>query len=164
MQYRRAYENGATYFFTVVTYQRQNIFSSPENVTLLREAMRFVKQKNPFTIEAMVVLPDHVHCLLTLPPDDANFSLRWQLIKTYVTREAKIGKVWQPRFWEHLIRDDLDFERHADYIHYNPVKHGLSKSAADWPHSSFKQWVQRGVYPPDWGEQPPELPDTIGNE
>jgi len=132
MQYRRAIAPGATYFFTVVTYDRQRFFAESDAIALLRESFHSVKQRHPFTIDAIVVLPDHIHCLWTLPPEDADFSTRWRLIKGHFSRRcparykhqqssARLRKaeqaVWQRRFWEHLIRDDRDFYNHVNYIH-----------------------------------------------
>ncbi|MGF1525164.1 MAG: transposase [Leptolyngbyaceae cyanobacterium] len=166
MQYRRATTPGATYFFTLVTHNRKPLFNHPETVQLLRDAFRTVKQRHPFTIDAIAVLPDHLHCLWTLPPGDANFSTRWRLIKTYFSRHcperykwqrslSRLKKqeqaIWQRRFWEHQIRDESDFERHVDYIHYNPVRHGLVATLCDWPYSSFRRYVDRGLYVPEWG-------------
>ena len=166
MSYRRAHSPGATYFFTVVTHQRQPLFQASENVQLLRIAFHQVKQKYPFTIDAIVVLPDHLHALWTLPIGDANFSTRWRLIKEYVTRRvdpnyrnarsaSRVSKqeqaVWQRRFWEHQIQDDRDFEQHFNYIHYNPVKHGYVDFPGGWEYSSFRKYVQAGVYAEDWG-------------
>jgi putative transposase len=140
MQYRRAKTPGATYFFTLVTYQRQKLFLQPESIALLRQAFHQVKQIHPFDIEAIVVLPDHLHCIWVLPPEDADFSMRWRLIKSQFSRccpnpykqqrsASRINKgeqaIWQGRFWEHQIRDETDFAQHVDYIHYNPVKHRL---------------------------------------
>jgi putative transposase len=120
------------------------------------------------TINAIVLLPDHLHTIWTLPPGDVDYSGRWNWIKHEFTRlwlegigtESKISEsrrregrrgVWQPRFWEHTIESDEDFERHFDYLHYNPVKHGLAASPGDWKWSSFHRWVRLGVYPRDWG-------------
>jgi putative transposase len=180
MQYRRAKVPGATYFFTVVTYQRQRLFDAPEVVELLRESFRVVKQRHPFTIEAMVVLPDHLHCIWTLPQEDADFSMRWRLIKSEFSRRcpevykrqrsaSRVQKreqvVWQRRFWEHQIRDERDFARHVDYVHYNPVSHGLVKAPRDWEYSSFHRYVRDGCYPVDWGaNEQIEFPPNIGNE
>lgn len=152
MQYRRDKTPGATYFFTVVTYDRQRIFGSDETVGLLREAFRYVKRRHPFEIDAIVVLPDHIHCLWTLPAMDADYSTRWRLIKGHFSRycpskyrkplsSARIKKkeqaVWQRRFWEHRIRDNRDYTNHVNYIHRNPVKHGLVTTPTDWPYSSI---------------------------
>ena len=168
MQYRRAKTPGATYFFTLVTYQRQHIFNHPEAVEVLRQAFRTVKQNHPFTIEAIVVLPDHLHCIWTLPPEDAAFSKRWRLIKSEFTRHcpsrfrrqrsaARQHKaeqaVWQRRFWEHQLCDEADFVRHVEYIHYNPVRHGLVSAPKDWVASSFHCFVRKGIYPIGWGAE-----------
>ncbi|MBW4580141.1 MAG: transposase [Tildeniella nuda ZEHNDER 1965/U140] len=166
MHYRRAKTPGATYFFTLVTHQRHPIFQHPDAVELLRQAFRSVKHTHPFTIEAIVILPDHLHCLWTLPPEDADFSNRWRLIKSRFTRccpaqfrqqrsTARQHKgeqaVWQRRFWEHQIADEADFAQHCDYIHYNPVHHGLVKAPKEWAYSSFHRAVRWGMYTEDWG-------------
>ena len=179
MQYRRARIKGGTYFFTVVTYNRRRFLCQPENVELLRAALREVMRNHPLKIEAFVVLPDHLHCLWTLPEADHDYSTRWRLVKSYFSRESKSkygGKispsrqrkkeqaVWQRRFWEHLIRDELDFNRHVDYIHYNPVKHGLVKAPKDWRYSSFHRYVQAGIYDLNWGTHPIEFGPNIGHE
>jgi putative transposase len=180
MEYRRAKVPGATYFFTVVTYQRQNLFQHPQLVTVLRQSVRSIKQRHQFIIEAMVVLPDHLHCIWTLPNDDANFSMRWQLIKSAFSRRcpdlyrqhlssSRHAKgeqgVWQRRFWEHKIQDEQDFAHHVDYIHYNPVKHGLVSAPNDWMYSSFHRYVQSGCYQIDWGANDELIFNpTIGHE
>ena len=166
MQYRRAKTPGASYFFTVVTHNRRKILCQPENADLLRNAFRYVMQKHPFKIDAIVILPEHLHCIWTLPEGDADFSSRWRLIKSYFSRQCDIqyqGKisesrqnkkekaVWQRRFWEHLIRDERDFTSHVDYIHYNPVRHGLVDAPKDWQYSSFHRYVRDGCYPINWG-------------
>lgn len=124
MQYRRATTPGATYFFTVVTYNRQHLFKTEPTIQLLRQSFLTVKQRHPFDIDAIVVLPDHLHCLWTLPEGDADFSTRWRLIKTYFSRHCpeqykhkrslarfkkKEQAIWQRRFWEHQIRNERDF-------------------------------------------------------
>jgi putative transposase len=180
MQYRRAKTPGGTYFFTVVTHCRRKFLCQPDNVTLLREAFRVVMERHSFRIDAAVILPDHLHCLWTLPPGDADFSTRWRLIKSYFSRhcDAACGgtvspsrqrrqekAVWQRRFWEHQIRDEVDFARHVDYIHYNPVKHGLVESPLDWEYSSFHKYVARGKYPAQWGAgKPMVFADEVGRE
>lgn len=128
-----------------------------------REAVRYALQKKPFRIDAFVVLPEHLYAVWTLPPGEHDYSKRWGLVKGhFCSRLVKSGMqlrknargeydVWQPRFWEHTIRDDKDFAHHVDYIHYNPVKHGLVTRIIDWPYSSFHRYVNAGVYPPDWG-------------
>ena len=166
MQYRRAFTPGGCFFFTLVTQGRKPIFANAEAVEVLRNAFRSVRQSRPFEIDAMVVMPDHLHCIWTLPPGDADFSTRWRLIKTWFTkhcdpvlrpapsiiRKSKHEQaIWQHRYWEHQLRDENDFARHVDYIHYNPVKHGLTVSPINWPYSSFRRYVETGIYPPDWG-------------
>ncbi|HEX5127253.1 MAG TPA: transposase [Rhodocyclaceae bacterium] len=160
--YRRNYVPGGTFFFTVTLRDRRSDLLV-RHVDLLRDAVAAAKAKRAFTIDAMVVMPDHVHAIWTLPEDDHDYSGRWRLIKSaFVRGLAKSGvpiarnargeaDVWQRRFWEHTIRDDADFERHADYIHFNPVKHGYVSSPADWPHSSIHRYVEQGLLSRDWG-------------
>ncbi|TAL16442.1 transposase, partial [bacterium] len=115
-----------------------------------------VKENHPFAILAWVILPDHLHCIWRLPEGDDDFSIRWQLIKTRFTRRAREErKVWQGRFWEHVIKDEGDLIRHVEYIHYNPVKHGYARSPMEWPHSSFKRFVENGMYSSEWGNGGP---------
>jgi putative transposase len=166
--YRRYLVPGATYFFTVVTESRSRILISPMARQTLRDAIRSCRQELPFEINAIVLLPEHIHAIWTLPSGDANYSKRWGIIKkTFTTaflesggREQRVtaGKerqrrrgVWQPRFWEHMIRDETDFDRHFDYVHYNPVNHGHVTCVKDWPFSSFHRWARSGVYASDWG-------------
>jgi putative transposase len=175
MRYRRVRIEGATYFFTLVTHQRRPLFRDPQLVALLDEAIGKVRAWHPFEIDAQVILPDHLHAIWTLPDGEANYSKRWRLIKemftrTYmkhrgpteplgVGRDKGVPAVWQRRFWEHLIRDERDFAAHLDYIHLNPVQHGFVTAPCDWPHSTFQQWMARGVYEPAWGsDAKPELP------
>jgi len=146
MHYRRDKTAGGCYFFTLVTEHRQTLLTLPDNVARLREAFRREKQRNPFTLDAVVVLPEHIHCIMTLPEGDTDYSGRLSRIKRYFSvgctgvtkpgsssREMKRERpVWQRRFWEHLIRNDEDWRRHMDYIHYNPVKHGLVTSPWEW--------------------------------
>jgi len=159
MNYRRNRVQGGTYFFTVITANRAPVFRSPAAVACLRSSFSSVMQRFPFSIEAMVVLPDHLHSIWTLPEDDHDFSRRWRLIKAGFTKRVKDvpglptcvnGSLWQKRFWEHTIRDGRDFERHVDYIHFNPVKHGYVARASDWPYSSFHRFVREGILPVDW--------------
>jgi len=140
--YRRCFIPGGCYFFTVVTYRRHPLFGDPANVDLLRMAMREVMAKRPFEIQAMVVLPDHLHTVWQLPKAEADFSKRWRDIKHFVScridapvNRRKEKLVWQRRFWEHAIRNEEDWRRHLEYVHFNPVKHGLASCAADWPYS-----------------------------
>jgi putative transposase len=162
MRYRRANVAGATYFFTVNLAERRTGLLV-EHIDALREALRRVKRTHPFGIDALVVLPDHLHALWTLPQDDADFATRWMLIKGGFSRQipaseyrspSRVAKgergIWQRRYWEHLIRDERDFARHVDYIHFNPVKHGLVTCAVDWPYSSIHRYVRLGLVEPDW--------------
>ncbi|MDP2788113.1 MAG: transposase [Pseudomonadota bacterium] len=177
MHYRRDKE-GHHYFFTLVTEQRQPLLTLPENIDRLREAFRREKAKHPFEIEAVVILPEHLHCLWLLPEGDADFSGRWARIKRYFSigcvgatlagnpsRLAKREKpVWQRRFWEHRIRDEADWRRHLDYIHYNPVKHGHVNDPWAWPHSSLRKCAARGWYPEGWGASEPDLSGCAAGE
>ncbi|MDN5864349.1 MAG: transposase [Gammaproteobacteria bacterium] len=161
--YRRALQPGGVFFFTVVTYQRRSYFASDTAVNHLREAFRKVRAARPFVVDAMVVLPDHLHCIWRLPQGDGDYSSRWREIKKTVSRriaprsdERRERRVWQRRFWEHVIRDDENWRRHVGYIHYNPVKHGYAARPADWPWSSFSRFVARGWHETSWGEAEPE--------
>ena len=161
--YRRNFLAGGSFFFTVNLADRR-LRLLTEHVHLLRQSFRDVRRCHPFTIEAIVILPDHLHAIWTLPEGDADFALRWRLIKSAFSRglaggervslscaERKERGVWQRRYWEHTLRDVADFSRHADYIHFNPVKHGHVRRVLDWPHSSFHRMVKLGIYPADWG-------------
>jgi putative transposase len=180
MRYRRAWIPGASYFFTVVTDNRRPLLATDSAVDVLRQAFRTVRTKRPFVLDAMVVLPDHLHCIWTLPPGDADFATRWRLIKTWFTKHydpdlndemsgyalltrPTATAIWQNRYWEHVLRDEADYERHADYIHYNPVKHGLALSAGDWRYSSFHRFVEAGCYPAGWGKGVVAF-DGVGHE
>lgn len=166
-RYRRANVPGGSYFFTVVTERRQRILTEQAVRLALREAIETVREKRPFRIDGWVLLPDHLHAIWTLPEDDADFATRWRLIKSAVTRHCgealaqahyrtarrtakSCGTLWQHRYWEHLLRDERDFRQHLDYLHFNPVKHGLVERVADWPWSSFHRWAAQGAYLPDW--------------
>lgn len=162
--YRRIHTPGATWFFTVNLAERIHNALLVDQIDVLRQAFRYVKQRHPFDINAIVVMPDHLHCILTLPEGDTDFSIRWNLLKGQFSRSIEKGErisasrvskrergIWQRRFWSHLITDQEDFNRHVDYIHWNPVKHGWSKQAADWPYSSFHHYVRLGVYALTWG-------------
>jgi putative transposase len=165
MEYRRSHIKGGSFFFTVVTYKREKLFNSTKNIELIREALRYVKESHPFTIDAFVLLPEHIHCIWTLPQDDHDFSTRWRLIKSFLSRHCehrrqelkasqirkKEQAIWQPRFWEHFIRDEKDFISHVEYIHYNPVKHGLVQAPKDWKYSSFHRYAEKGIYESEWG-------------
>ena len=162
--YRRIYTPGATWFFTVNLAERNNNALLIDNIEQLRQAFRYVKQQRPFDINAVVVLPEHLHCIWTLPPGDNDYSTHWNLLKAHFSRSIDKGErvcasriskrergIWQRRFWAHLIIDERDFNQHIDYIHWNPVNHGWAKQVADWPHSSFHGYLKRGIYPLDWG-------------
>jgi len=156
--YHRSKTEGASYFFTVVTCQRKKIFFDDGNIAILRNAFKKVKKRQPFDIEAIVILHDHLHCIWKLPEADNDFAGRWREIKKHVTRQItevrnkrNEGDVWQKRFWEHQIRDLQDWHNHMDYIHYNPVKHGYVSQPSQWPYSSFGKWVKNGFYEKDWG-------------
>ncbi|MCC5810006.1 MAG: transposase [Ectothiorhodospiraceae bacterium] len=157
--YIRTRATGGTYFFTLVTAQRRPVFRSPVAVDCLRRAYRHIARQYPFTTEAIVILPDHLHVLWTLPDGDADYPLRLQLLKSRATRELRcVGvrdAVWQRRYWEHYVRDGNDFRRHMDYIAYNPVKHGLVSVPWYWPHGSFRRLVSLGYYPRSWGSSEP---------
>ena len=151
MQYRRARIKGGTYFFTVVTHKRQKIFSTQENIDLLRDAFQYVMKNHLFRMDSHVILPDHLHCIWTLPDKDRDFSTRWRLIKSHFTRHFQWAtpghSPWQKKFWEHVIRDENDMTNHVEYIHYNPVKHGLVQSPTEWPLSSIhhSKWGQSKI-------------------
>jgi putative transposase len=156
--YRRAGIPGGVFFFTVVTYRRREIFTNEAHVDALRRAFRQVRAIRPFDIDAVVILPDHLHCIWRLPEGDSDFSGRWREIKKAASRaidpHSDAGnerKVWQRRFWEHAIRDEADWRRHMDYIHYNPVRHRYVSRPGDWPWSSFARCVARGWYDAAWG-------------
>ena len=163
-EYRRARVPGATWFFTVNLVERRGNGLLVERVDALRSAFRLVRERHPFQMDAVVILPDHLHCVWTLPDGDADYSVRWGLIKATFSRSLAQGErrsasrvkrgergIWQRRFWEHCIRDEEDYTRHVDYIHWNPVKHGYVRRVSDWPHSSFHRYVAVGVYALDWG-------------
>jgi len=161
VSYRRARVPGGTYFFTLALHDRRSMLLV-EHVDVLRHAFRLVLGSRPFTLPAIVILPDHLHAIWTLPPDDFDFPGRWKAIKSAFTRGVKSKGVrlhanpknehalWQRRYWEHLIVNETDFSRHVDYIHANPVKHRLVRAARDWPWSSFHHHVQQGLLPIDW--------------
>ena len=161
--YRRYRVPGGTYFFTINLLQRRSDLLV-RHIDALREAVRCTRRERPFNIDAWVVLPEHMHCIVTLPEGDDDFSNRIKAIKIRFVRtipatehrsraRAARGErgIWQRRFWEHAIRNDADYARHMDYVHYNPVKHGQVTFARDWPYSTFHRLVNAGLYPADWG-------------
>jgi putative transposase len=150
MKYRRLWHAGGTYFFTVNLFVRRDNDLLTKNISLLRSVVAKVRENHPFAVHAWVVLPDHMHCILEMPPGDADFALRWRLIKSNfskglpntehrsaVRRTRGERGIWQRRFWEHLIKDEQDLLTHMDYVHFNPVKHGLVDKAHDWRYSTF---------------------------
>jgi len=162
--YRRARVPGAMWFFTVGLVERRGNRLLVENVDALRSAFRNVQARHPFRMDAAVIMPDHLHCIWSLPEGDADYSTRWALIKAAFSRSLRPTErrspsrvkrsergIWQRRFWEHLIRNEEDYRRHVDYIHWNPVKHGYVDFVAEWPYSSFHRFVRNGMYPVDWG-------------
>jgi len=161
-RYRRVFVPGGTYFFTVVTHGRHPWFADDINISSLRDAFRRVRQSRPLAIHGIVVLPDHLHCIWRLPGGDADYPARWRDIKKAasaridpISDARRERRVWQRRYWEHALRDEADWHRHLDYIHYNPVKHGLAARPADWQWSSFKRAVAQGWYEPSWGAREP---------
>lgn len=161
VKYRRYYVPGGIYFFTVVLQDRQSNWLV-KYINELTAAMRRVKQIHPYKIIAMVILPDHLHAMWEMPENDENYSIRWICIKREFAKNLRKSRVriqknrfgenelWQRRFWEHAIRDEKDYEKHVDYIHYNPVKHGYVNSVKEWPFSTFHQFVQQGLLPLNW--------------
>jgi putative transposase len=168
--YRRHRVPGGTYFFTVNLHDRSSDVLVT-HIDLLRDAVRATRARAPFHIDAWVVLPEHMHCIWTLPPDDGDFSGRWRALKkafskalppteyrSQVRRQRHERGIWQRRFWErrfweHTIRDDRDYAAHMDYVHFNPVKHGLAAHPAAWPYSTFHRCVAAGLYPADWSTE-----------
>ena len=163
MKYRRANITGGTYFFTVNLAERNKTLLVDE-FDILREVINKVKKQHPFVLDAMVVLPEHLHAILTLPQNDKDFATRWMLIKSGFSRQLpkqeQINKsrkrkgergIWQRRYWEHLIRDENDFEKHVDYVHFNPVKHGYVKMAVDWPYSTIHEYIMKNLLDRHWG-------------
>lgn len=172
--FRRVRAEGGTYFFTVALSDRDSDLLA-RRVGLLRKSYAAVQRKHPFATVAICILPDHLHAIWTLPPEHADYPLRWNLIKRGFSRglpssdsrsSSMIAKrekgIWQRRYWEHLIRDDRDLERHVEYIHYNPVKHGHVSRVCDWPYSSFHRYVARGDLPADRGGDVRELSGSFG--
>jgi putative transposase len=171
--YRRAKAKGNIFFFTVVLADRSSALLV-EEIERLRATYRLVQSRRPFETIAICILPDHLHAVWTLPEDDDDYSTRWALIKSGFSRgiearqrsPSKIVKrekgIWQRRYWEHAIRDEADLGRHVDYIHFNPVKHGHVSRVADWPHSSFHRYVERGLLEVDWGGDTKEIAGSFG--
>ena len=169
--YRRNFVPGGTFFFTVNLAERR-LSLLTERIELLRAAFRETRRRHPFLIDAIVVLPDHLHTVWTMRSGDTDYATRWRLIKSMFSRNLLGGErispsrlaksergIWQRRYWEHTIRDERDYEKHVDYCHINPLKHRLVAAVRDWPFSTFHRDVQAGLYPPDWagtGQDPNE--------
>ena len=161
VHYRRNRVPGGTYFFTVTLADRRSRILV-EHIGELRASFHAIRRARPSQIEAIVVMPDHLHTIWTLPENDADYSSRWRAIKSRFTRRLRTQgaplqanskgeyALWQRRYWEHTIRDEDDLQKHVDYIHYNPVKHGLVSRVTDWPYSSFHRYVRRGWLSQDW--------------
>lgn len=166
-RYRRVNVSNVSYFFTVVAYRRQSILWDEPIRNALRAAIETVRAKRPFVIDAWVLLPDHFHCVWTLLEGDADFSTRWMMIKRAVStacrenyhrtdwmtaskHKHRESTIWQRRFWEHQLRNEDDFERHVDYIHFNAEEHRHAQTAGEWPYSIFHRFVRDGIYAPDW--------------
>jgi putative transposase len=172
--YRRCFLRGGTFFFTVNLLERDRDLLV-RHVEALREAVRTVRAARPFDIVAWAVMPDHLHCIWTLPPGDTDYPERWRLIKLLysrslpknerinASRESKGERgIWQRRFWEHTIRDERDLNNHIDYVHYNPVKHGHTTRPSDWPHSTIHRYIGQGLLTSDWGADVTFDDDTFG--
>ena len=162
MHYRRLMIPGTCYFFTVVLQDRRSDLLV-RKIKELRQAFKQAIERYPFIIDGIVILPDHVHLMMTLPSDDSNYSQRLGFIKSYFSRQIELFEpvsvsrknkrergIWQRRFWEHVIRDELDYSRHLDYIHYNPVKHGYVSKPSEWQYSSIHRYINLGIIPQDW--------------
>jgi putative transposase len=178
--YRRNLLPGGMYFFTVVTAGRRPWLCRDEATDALRRAGRKVRASLPFEVVAWVLLPEHLHCIWTLPTGDSDFPGRRRLIKGFVTRtygkvlsaeddqspgQGRMPSVWQERYWEHTIRDEADLAAHMSYIHFNPVKHGHCRAPSQWRLSTFHAFVRRGLYPKDWGAgMEPTMPEAVGME
>lgn len=169
--YRRSRVSGGTYFFTLVSGGRNPVLTEPQSRLALRSAIEEVRESLPFSISAWVLLPDHLHCIWTLPDGDSDYSKRWGIIKTRYSRHMGASAVnnrhesglWQRRFWEHRIRDQNDLNNHLNYIHINPLKHGIVTAVKDWPYSTFHRYVRKGIYTPDWGSDV-IIPDISAGE
>ena len=160
--YRRARVPGGSYFFTLVAHGRRPVLTSENVRAALRVAVQAVRGEHPFYVEAWVLLSDHLHCSWRLPEGDAEYSMRWAKIKRLTRQQLDMPageRLWQHRYWEHCIRDENDYARHFDYIHWNPVKHDLVRCAADWPYSTFHRFVAAGISLQDWG-----VADVFGEE
>lgn len=176
--YIRSYTQGATYFFTLVAFERRKIFCNSDFLSAFRTSIKEVQQDYPFEILAWVQLPDHLHCVWRITHPNTNYSKCWAKIKRLTTHRcpqyhlaiedlsySKVSRdekgIFQRRFIEHQIRDEQDFINHIDYLHYNPVKHGLVTQVSHWQYSSFHRYVKQGIYPSDWGNSPINFEDDF---
>jgi putative transposase len=162
VQYRRNYQAGVLYFFTV-TLKNRNATLLTDYIDQLKKSLQRAQKERFYETKAIVILPDHIHAIWKMPEADQNYSLHWRKIKSYFTHALSVQGVpiaknkrgefnlWQTRFWEHTITNENDLENHINYIHYNPVKHGLVKRVRDWPYSSFHRYVKNGILDIDWG-------------
>jgi putative transposase len=173
-RYRRLKIEGGLFFFTLALADRSSDLLV-RHIDRARRAYAVAQERRPFETVAICILPDHLHALWQLPDSDTDYAVRWSLFKSTLSRglpaapersASKIAKrekgIWQRRYWEHAIRDEKDLERHVDYIHYNPARHGLVTAVADWPHSSFHRYVAQGMLPADWGGDAKELFGNFG--
>ncbi len=173
-RYRRAKIEGGVFFFTVTLADRSSDLLI-RHIDRLRRMYMAAQRRNPFETIAICVLPDHLHAIWELPDGDSDFPLRWSLIKSGFSRGLVLDAsrstsksarrergLWQRRYWEHAIRDDRDLERHVDYVHFNPVKHGYVSKVTDWPYSTFHRYVERGILPADWGGDVREMAGSFG--
>ncbi len=163
MRYRRVLIPGASYFFTVNLLNRKSSLLT-DNINQLRHAFSVARSYHPFTIDGIVILPDHLHMVMSLPKEDDKYSLRWNIIKGIFSKQIEPEEavaasrktkrergIWQRRFWEHLIQDEWDYEHHINYIHYNPVKHGYVTTPIEWKYSSIHRFIQADLLPKNWG-------------
>ena len=163
MRYRRSLLKGGCYFFTLNLAQRDKS-TLTEHIGLLRSSYLKVTSERPVETQAIVILPDHLHALWQLPENDCDYAQRWRQVKTHFSRNLpqtehistsrqRKGErgIWQRRYWEHQIRDEVDLQRHIDYIHFNPVKHGYVNTSSKWPYSSIHRYIKQGLITPNWG-------------
>ena len=172
MRYRRIQQSGGVHFFTVNLADRSRPLLV-QHIARLRESVPIVKPRHPFEIVACVVLHDHMHAIWTLPESHTDYATRWMLIKAGFSRRVPLGEwvnrsrrgkgergIWQRRYWAHLITDEVDLYPDIDYIHYNPVKHGHARRAADWPHSSIHRYIRDGLLPSEGAAEPVATVET----
>ena len=164
--YRRNRVAGGSYFFTLTLEDRRRRLLV-EHIEALRASWHAVLERFPHEVIAVVVLPDHLHAVVRLPPEATDYAALWRELKKSFTRRLLLAgielpsrseggyRLWQRRYWEHTLRDDADLAAHVDYVHYNPVKHGWVERVRDWPHSSFHRYVAAGLLPIDWGDEGP---------